>query len=133
MQADDTHVLAEWPDGCKSMIRLTKNQLKGSHTAPGVLYENEHTQTHHKISIKQRVDRSLLMSVYEQNRQILQVKMNLFGPIDNENVQQPLDHPATQGALSLLTGKPLVDKYCAGELTQQQLKDTRAEALKDLK
>ena len=45
---------------------------------PDLHWEGEHSVTRHKLVVKPRADRGYLCSLYEQERQILQVRPNLF-------------------------------------------------------
>ena len=73
------------------------------------------TPSHNRVLIQQRTDRDLLLSIYEQSRHILQVKMSLFG--DLPGVQPcvvPTSTPALQKALAFMSG--LAKRYCDGEI-----------------
>jgi hypothetical protein len=59
-------VTATWADGCTHEIpQITQKMLKelmkagGSKTSAGVLWEDEHTASHNKLYMAQRVDRCL--------------------------------------------------------------------------
>ena len=82
---DEALVDLEFPDGTKLVGTITYGQHRKAIAAVtgslkhDVLWEAEHEITHHKIWMAQRVDRRLLLSVYEQSRQICQVRLDVFG------------------------------------------------------
>ena len=84
-----------------------------------------------QVHISQRVDRMLLLSVFEQGCQRLQVKMNLFGVVRDERVQEPKDSATLVAALAFLI--PIAEMYMTGKLTKEQLIPYRNEALRSLK
>ena len=88
-----------------------------------VLWTGTHAETNHTITVAQRVDRALLLSVYEQARQVLMVRQNLFGPVPDEHQQSPLDDPTLQKALALT--KKIAASYANGEVAVAGLKDYR--------
>ena len=83
------------------------------------------------MHISQRVDRMLLLSVFEQGCQRLQVKMNLFGVVRDERVQEPKDSATLAAALAFL--RHIAEMYMTGKLTKEQLIPYRNEALRSLK
>ena len=131
-------VVARWPDGHEHTISgLTYGRLgemmrvsHGASASQGPLWEGVHSQTNHKITVAQRVDRQLLVSVYEQSRQILQVKATAFGPIEDEHKQQPNENSTIQAALKFL--EPIVINYCAGTLEKDEMKKERDRLLAEL-
>eukprot|EP00972_Heterocapsa_arctica_P027402 4029007-Heterocapsa_arctica.AAC.1 len=68
-------------------------------SSTGELWTGTHCDTKHKVTIHQRVDRFLLLSMYEQQRQILQVRMNLFGPVANDHEQLPMGDCTLEAAM----------------------------------
>ena len=88
-----------------------------------VLWTGTHAETNHTITVAQRVDRALLLSVYEQARQVLMVRQNLFGPVPDEHQQSPLDDPTLQKALAFT--KKIAASYANGEVAVAGLKDYR--------
>jgi hypothetical protein len=43
-----------------------------------ILWEGENCDSHHRLVVKQRADRELLISLFEQSRQILQMRVDRF-------------------------------------------------------
>ena len=80
------------------------------------------------MHISQRVDRMLLLSVFEQGCQRLQLKMNFFGVVRDERVQEPKDSATLVAALAFLI--PIAEMYMTGKLTKEQLIPYRNEALR---
>ena len=83
--------------------------------APDLLWQGEHHASHHRLTMSQRTDRQLLLSVYEQGKQIMQIRMSLFGEL-------PLPQPATIPRASEIVQKavaflqPLVEGYASGSI-----------------
>ena len=75
------------------------------------------------IRIAQRPDRHLLLSIYEQSRQIYQVRVDAFGPLpeDHKGVL-PHNNETLLKALQFL--KPLAEDYSKDKITKDELKDT---------
>ena len=132
----DENALAMWTWSDGQTVKFTSCtvgafKLKERHSTQSagapLAWEGVHKATQHKISVAQRVDRSLLLSVYEQDRQILMLKMNLFAPIENEHAQVPPDHPAAIGAYKFLI--PIAKRFANDEIAKTQLKEERDKAL----
>jgi hypothetical protein len=130
----EDQVVGKFTDGTEHTIGITNEEwaLKWPTTTGQVkhqdLYETEHKGTKHKISIKQRPDRAfILMSIYEQGRQVLQVRQCLFGEAGSEVM--PIDHPTVVETLKFMV--PLADMYAQGDLTVPGLKEERDKRLRD--
>ena len=143
-------IIAEFPDGEKwtvadLTVKKYEDLLGGrSSASKGELWSTSHAQTHNKIHISQRIDRDigpkenltlgsrLLVSVYEQSRQILQVRALDFGTLDGKDgTAIPNTHPTVQAALAFL--QPLADGYAKGAIKIEDLKKMRDEQIKGLK
>ena len=72
------------------------------HASTGKLWSCEHSQTRHRLYIEQRVDRKLLLSLFEQSKQRLQVRIDTFGPVADQNKQLPADDPVLKKALAFM-------------------------------
>ena len=129
---------AKWPDGIelicpgvmvKQYTALTSRELRVK-KGTGMLVEFTHVDTKHLISVQQRVDRKLLMSVYDQGRQILMVNQDLFGAVENQHVQQDLDSRSLQACLKFMTD--IAENYAAGRIPKESLKEVRDERLHSL-
>ena len=106
--ADDSDaVFAKWPDGgdTHAITDLTCGQLRGLQgrtpgaVGTGVLWSGETHDTRHALKIEQRVGRSLLMSLYDQSRQVLQVRQDTFGEVKDHSKQLHADDPTCKACL----------------------------------
>jgi len=96
------------------------------------LFEMEHIVTHNTITLRQRTDTCLLLSIYEQSKQILQVRADKFGPLPNDDHKIiPNGHTTIQAALAFM--RPLVISYCQNDLKDKEgLKEARDNKLKEM-
>jgi len=76
---------AEWPDGhARRMTQLKVRDIRqmkvGRQTSADAAthWEEVHPETHHRIVIKNRADRGLLIAMMEQQQQICSVQVKLF-------------------------------------------------------
>ena len=99
--------------------RLQLAQAAQRHSPP--LYSRVVDTTKHELSIRQRVDRMLLLSLYEQSRQILQVRTDKFGALeDNEDGRVktlPNGHPTLLRAVEFMSS--IADMYATGQINQE--------------
>ena len=95
-----------------------------------VLWESEHKTTFHRLYLAQRVDRNLLLSLYEQKGQILQLRLNLCGYIQDEHKQVEINHPALVFGLKIMI--KLSEKYARDEISKDDLKNARTVELQNL-
>ena len=94
------------------------------------MHSGQHIETKHKVTVQQRVDRILLLLLCEQQRQVLQIRMNIFGEIKNEKEQLPIKDPVLMKAMEVMV--PLAKKFVNNELRRTELKAARDEALRSL-
>ena len=80
-------VEAVWPDGDRKVMHemsieayTNANKSRKKDEIEPLLVA-EHKKNHHRVSVAQRTDRCLLISVYEQSRQVLQLRADAFGPL----------------------------------------------------
>ena len=130
---------AKWKDGSvleiEDLTREQWEQIQTQRTA-GVqnpivnLWEME-SSNRHALYIAQRVDRTLLVSLYEQGKQILMVRADKFAELPSpQPARVPNDHPAIVKALALMA--PIATDYAKGVIQQGdkvELKRRRDEAL----
>ena len=130
--SDADIVMATWASGDTHEVPgLTIGRLKevlGRGSSVGDLWVATQKETKHKLTIKQRVDRCLLLSLFEQQRQILQLRMNLLGPVDDENRQLPKGHPTLEKALAIMV--PLGTKFANSKMSKAELKLARDAEIK---
>ena len=136
---EDSAVLkAKFHDGFESQVpdmlvgayRLGRRNSKGS-KASAVLWEAVQAGTHHKLIMSQRLDRSLLISLYEQSRQVCQVRADVFADIsaEDQRSQRPADHPAIVAGVAFMAA--IGQKYATGELKKWDLFAERDRMMKD--
>jgi hypothetical protein len=130
----DDLVQAKFLSGVFTVPGLTYRRLqsmrgeRGAASAgTGKLWEQTHKATNHAIYIAQRVDRFLLLSVYEQTKQRLQIRVDRFGPVKDQHAQEPLDSETLKKALAFLT--PIAQKFADNELEVKDLKAARDEKI----
>ena len=124
---DSDTVDLEWLTVGQLRSRMRQDQKPPTNVP---LFEGTHKVTHHKIRVTQRVDRSLLMQITEQNKMVCMVKMSMFGRIENEHAQVESDHPACVGASKLLV--PIAKAFCDGSLSREELYQARDASLAKL-
>jgi hypothetical protein len=96
----------------------------------GVLWSREHKITHHLIHVGQRIDRCLLLSLYEQTAQRLQIRIDKFGPVDDQNKQLDADSPVLKLAMDIMV--PIAEKFASGVYEIKDLTPARNEAMRGL-
>ena len=99
------------------------------------LWEAEMDVSKNKLTLSQRTDRFLLMSLYEQNSQVCQLRIDTFQDLGPKNEQPRLanDHPAVLKAFEVM--KPIAEEYKQGKIKQgdtKALKLARDVAVKDM-
>ena len=130
----DGFLMAEWPDGeLATMPGMTPEALRGMIKAKagscGELFGMDHKESNNRVSLRQKIDRTLLMVAYEQSKILVCVRMNLFAKIEDERCQTDPEHPACKAAVEFL--KPLVVKYCCGQVERGKLNELKHQMLKD--
>ena len=130
--SDDEMVTADWPDGTRHLINATVGQLsamsRDGSRVEGALYQTEHCVTKHALTVRQRADRTLLVSLYEQKQQILQVKAEFFGDTNGAKNMLPPSHPAIVAAATFMTS--IANAYAADKIKKHELKADRDQRLK---
>ena len=94
------------------------------------MWEGEHSLRHHRVHVDQRVDRRLLLSMYEQSRQVLRIKVGQFGPLEGaQPCKVPRNSPALKAAMTVM--QPLAEGWCTGKYADNAaLRAARDELLK---
>ena len=88
------------------------------------VWEGTHCTTNHKVRVAQRTDRSLLMVIYEQARQICQVRVDAFDKNMSEQVQRlPADHPVIVMAGEFMT--TIAKDFCEDKIKKEDLLEAR--------
>jgi hypothetical protein len=123
-------VCARWSDGmehiisdmsCSDLDKVTGGRVSDKQPSK-VFFDEEMKDTHHRVTVKPRVDRSMLCSLYEQSKQVLQIPVKLFGPEDSEDA---MDKAAKMMII-------LAKQFCNNELKRADLKDARNKLLKTI-
>jgi hypothetical protein len=112
----------KWRAKCEANRRPKQEQL----------WEGTHHSSHNKLLLSQRTDRGLLLSFFEQGRQICSVPVKLFGPLpEPQPGAVPKNNETLQKAVDFLT--PLCEGYATGQIADGvELKKIRDEKLKEL-
>jgi hypothetical protein len=115
-QPDTAALTVCWADGSEWAVpgwtvgRFKKGMRRGGKGCDAKLWHGTKTDTHHLLSLQQRPDRVLLLSLYEQQRQVAQVKIGLFGSLpDPQPATVPKDCEALQAAVKFMV--PIAMKY----------------------
>ena len=134
---DDSHPTAVWKDGTTWTVPtitfgdLRRRSQRRPQKRQG-LWEGSHCVSHHALFLEQRCDRSLLVSLYEQRRQILSLRASLMGPLPEP---QPAcvanDDPTIRKCVDFLV--PICEDYQAGRIeSTAALKEVRDKKLRDM-
>ena len=119
--SDTDQPVAVWPCGfTRAVPHLTCGDLKALQQRRAcaketceVFFSGDHIDTHHRVVVKSRTDRTQLVSMYEQSKQIAQTRVD-----DWESVEKA-------GACMVVVAK----EYCAGVLSKQGLLKRRDEIM----
>ena len=137
--ADDTDLVqARWSDGstwqitCLSVgdLKARRARKGGRQAAP--LWSGVRAGSGHQLTLQQRSDRVLLVSLYEQSAQVLQIRVDAWGPLPEPQPSTVDKDDATLKACVNFT-IPLCEKYASGEIaTASDLKLAKAQAMEQL-
>ena len=128
--ADTDPAMAAWADGCTHPVSdITVAELATSIASSSTCVQHpwtgEHVISNHRLHVALRKDRTLLASLYEQNKQILQTRVDSFGDHDSES------EASQQAAISFMieVGK----EYSENRIQLHELKSFRDERMKTMK
>jgi hypothetical protein len=133
---DDDFIMGRWPDGSEHEIKdcthgKFKDMSSNKRVQDGCLFMMEKADNKHKLTISQKIDRSLLMVLYEQGKFMLNFKLQIFGPIEDQNKRLASDDPVCKAGLEFM--KPIVMDYAAGKIIGKdglkEAKDAKLEAM----
>ena len=135
-----TKLLVTFVDGMQKHVSLSKPEFevflqRSSTSASGCkpLLEAEHKKTHNKITVRQRPNRGLLVSMYDQAKQILQVRADRFGHIPDEECAKPLPHESEIIKKAVDFYRPILSKYINNEIVdKKELYEARDERFREL-
>ncbi len=128
----DQDVVGQWPDGSSHRIEgFTMADLgalvnKGR-TADGVLYEVMHKILNHRITIRQKIDRKLLLLIKEQDKQVCMVSIDMFGCVLDQKKQLPETDVVLVKALDFMT--KLANDFADGKLQKSEMLAERSKRL----
>ena len=141
---DDDHAIASWPDGMRMTLKQRVSDIKRL-SRPGIsgpslheikdMWQGQMVGSKNQLRLGQRTDRFLLMSLWEQGKQVLQVNIKTFGPIPGPKGPNPPqerqsnDHPSVIAAFEFM--KPIALLYKAGEVAREDLRPLRDKRLRD--
>ena len=139
-EGDPTSIVyARFPDGTQHTVsgltaeswgRIERDK-SNTRSGEGVLWEATHKETNHRVYIKQRVDRKLLMSLYEQgDNQRLSVNMDVWGEIEDHHKQLPSTSSIVTMATEFL--KIFGEKFARDEYKVSELREKRDALMKKL-
>jgi hypothetical protein len=136
--ADADPIVAVFVDGTKKELTcwtvgqhrqsLQRRKADGC----GALFVGEHHASHNKITVTQRCDRALLLSMYEQTKQISSVRVDIFGDLPSPQPGVVPDNNATllKAAEWLV---PMARDYCSGKVVDKDhLRKIRDDSLHEL-
>ena len=128
-------LMFSWPDGYHTVYKSMTyddlgSMLKSSKTNVNSCEWEGETKGKNKLTICQRVDRNLLLSLYEQSKQVLMVKLNLWGKIENEHERLPQTSEILVKAVDFM--KHIAAKFAKGDILRADLKKYRDEHLVSL-
>lgn len=130
-EGEDTAQIPELTVGRLRLLMQQRLQHPRQSKA-GPLWESRTHDTHHRLTLQQRVDRVLLLSLIEQTRQLLQIRVDLFGELPDDPPQParlPRHHDALTKAVEFL--QPLAEAYSKGEVLQANLKEELKKKIAD--
>ena len=121
---DDDPVDACWADGSKIKVaQVTVKMLREIHAtrssqehAP--LWQGTHVGDHHSLVLRQRADRHLLLSLYEQTKQIAQFRVSHHGDIKPEDDGKTKDNTEPAVVACAAWARPYAEKYASGEIKE---------------
>jgi hypothetical protein len=132
-----SNIVATWPDGCEWVVATVTHRdfadlEKGRRgTGDEPIWQMTHSVNNNTLKLAQRPDRKLLLSLYEQTRQILQVHTGLFGPLPEP---QPAVVPRTCEALvkAIEFMQPIAIAYAKNEISFEELGTVKKDKLRAL-
>ena len=90
------------------------------------IFEGQHSVTKNKLVVAQRADRHLLISLYEQSKQICQIRVERCGTLPGtQPCTVPLETPALQTCIVFMT--KVAQDYASDKITLQQIKELKRE------
>ena len=94
------------------------------------LFETEAKGAKHKVTLYQKIDRSLPLIMQELSWQVVTAKVYLFGRSADESKRLPEGHLAVMAAVHFMT--PIAQKLADGQIDCSQLSSVRKESLRKI-
>jgi hypothetical protein len=132
---DHDPIPVSWMDGTVCVIDAVTVgaykellQTRKSASSDAALWEAEHSVTKHSIQLKQRIDKPLqnqpiatrlLVSMYEQGKQVCQVRLCKFGDVEGSGETMPPEHKTVKAALAFM--QPIAEAFANDQLAADQL------------
>ena len=125
---------ATFCDGSEAPIKgvefsqlLTLLSPRGRAAAQGELFSINHKESNHALVVKQKVVRSLLLVLLEQQRQVLMIRLDVFGHVQDHHKQLPQGNVVLEKGVSFM--KEIAIKYSNGEVQRSGLSALRGQLL----
>jgi hypothetical protein len=130
---DHDPITAVWPDNHEHVMHdISKKQWarvcagRESKKSKGLFWEGEVVATHHKLTVQKRQDRNLLISIFEQAKQIDNIFVKSFSKTGEED-------EATMIMAASWYVKKIAIPYSVGEIPdKKQLREKRMNLIKNL-
>ena len=124
---DSNYIMALFEDGSKheihgiTTVSFKQSQVarKGAKSESTDFFVLQHETTHHRLRVASKTDRVLLMVLYEQAQQVLQVRVDAFG--------QDIEKAKHAAAIFV---KNIAEDYASGKLKKTELKARRDDLIK---
>ena len=110
------------PDTLRQMQAARRQHIE----TQGALWAAAHCKTHNKLTLAQRVDRGLLLSLYDQIKQVCQWRVDRHGKLPKDPQQPSLvdnKDPAVQACKAFAVFE--CNLYAGDELDQRSIKAAR--------
>lgn len=132
---DDQQVTAQWPDGFKIDLLETYNDLKLMSPERSKAMKDMnllgiksrlsglHKATKNTITVDQRVDRHLLIGMYENGKMICSHRVDHFGPVRNGNQRIGDEDPTLIKAFVFF--KPIFTMYVNNKIKRDELHNVK--------
>jgi len=102
---------------------------RGRSSRQGELWSGQHAETHHELYLKQRVDRALILVLFEQQRQVLMVRVDVFGGVASQRAPLASGDPTLVAAVQFMG--EIGEKYAKGLVTRSCLIELRNTMLRE--
>ena len=133
-QEDDAGITVEFENGDKYQLKhITFGHIRSANATPSqnVIWEAYHKKTKNKIWLAQRLDRPLLISVFEQGRQMTQIRADFFGVVEDQSAFLPGDHEILKKAKEFFM--PLLEDLLEDRIKDKhELQAAKKQKIKDL-